>query len=464
MFQLLIVISRYLFLLYMAFFLYEGLQFVLRERRGEDVSTLSRRQQICILLFVITAYAILIYALALSPYVARNGIVFTTVDGIKNGVAVVVFLLFAFVSSRFFYKKGCPLLWNGVFFLLAIGLVMLQRLNPILAQRQIIWCFCGYSSILLILLVFRLIKNLDRLQYVYLVAGFLLLISTFVLGHKQGGAFNWIVIHGISVQPSELVKFLYVFYLASILKAPRTNKQLIMPIITSCVFVVCLVAQTDLGGALIFFMTFMVILYISTSKEYLFFLGMLAMSFGSCVAYRLFHHVRTRVAVWQNPWYDPTGGGYQVIQSLYAICTWGFFGAGLTRGLPEKIPVVERDFIFSAICEEFGVLFAIGILLVFIMIFYKGARIALQCQSRFYSLVVAGFTSMLAFQVFLIVGGTIKLIPLTGVTLSFISYGGSSIMMSMLMIGVLQWIHNDNEIRNGATTAHVLNDRVDDVG
>jgi len=201
-----------------------------------------------------------------------------------------------------------------------------------------------------------------------------------------------------------------------------------------------LVLQKDLGSALIFFMTYMVMLYIATSNEFLFLLGMGAASGAALVAYKLFSHVRVRVAAWQNPWADIDTGGYQIVSSLFAITTWGLFGSGLTKGMPRSIPVVESDMIFAAICEEFGVIFGMGVIGIFIMILYRGVRVALDCDRRYYSILAAGVTTMISFQAFVILGGVIKLIPLTGVTLPLVSYGGSSVLVSLMMIGLLQWV------------------------
>ena len=201
-----------------------------------------------------------------------------------------------------------------------------------------------------------------------------------------------------------------------------------------------LVLQKDLGSALIFFMTYMVMLYIATSNEFLFFLGMGAASVAAMGAYKLFSHVQVRVAAWRNPWADIDAGGYQIVSSLFAITTWGLFGSGLTKGMPKSIPVVESDMIFSAICEEFGVIFGAGVIGIFIMLLYRGVRIALDCNRRYYSILAAGVTTLISFQAFVILGGVMKLIPLTGVTLPFVSYGGSSVLVSLMMIGLLQWV------------------------
>ena len=167
---------------------------------------------------------------------------------------------------------------------------------------------------------------------------------------------------------------------------------------------------------------------------------------ASVLAYFLFPHVRTRVNVWLDPWSDIENSGYQIAQSLFAVGSYGLFGSGFTRGYADYIPVVERDFIFSAVCEEFGVLFGIGVILVFVMIFLEGVRAALYSRSRYLTLLSAGLTALLTFQTFLIIGGDIKFVPLTGVTLPFVSYGGTSITMSFVIIAIIQWVYMRNDI------------------
>lgn len=433
MFELIIILCRYLFLFYIVYFLYQSVMFG-RTRHA------SLKQRVCIILFILTAYGIISYNLYLNPYAGNIYGTVTYLDGLKTGVAALLFFIFAFISSGIIYKDSDPYVWNSVFFLMSIGLVTLQRLNPNLAAKQLVWFCIGYLALLFIPIILNLFNNLYMLWPVFLILGLFLLASPFFLGSEHGGAVNWIIIKGVSFQPSELVKFFFVFFLASVFRKELTLRQLVFPVIAGAAFVICLVLQTDLGGALIFFMTFMIMLYISTSNEYLLFLGLGFAGAASYLAYNFFRHVRTRVAAWQNPWADQAGGGYQIIQSLYAIGTWGFMGSGLTRGMPGRIPVIERDFIFSAICEEFGALFGICVILIFVVILYRGARISIDASDRFWGLIAMGFTTMLSFQAFLIIGGCIKLIPLTGVTLPFISYGGSSITVSLFMIGILQWI------------------------
>ena len=271
-----------------------------------------------------------------------------------------------------------------------------------------------------------------------------MLIFTLVFGSVSGGSKNWISIGSFGFQPSEIVKLLYVFYLASALSKRPDFHDVIAPTVISGLVVIFLVVQKDLGSALIFVMTYLIVLFIATSNYLYLISGIGAVSLASVIAYKLFSHIQVRVEAWQNPWSDVAGKGYQIAQSLFAICTWGITGIGLTRGYATSIPVVERDFIFAAICEEFGSIFAIGLLAIFILILLEGARGALENRSRFLTLLCAGFTALLAFQTFLIIGGVTKFIPLTGVTLPFISYGGTSIVITYIIIGIIQWIISRN--------------------
>jgi len=178
--------------------------------------------------------------------------------------------------------------------------------------------------------------------------------------------------------------------------------------------------------------------YIATGNLIIIGSGLAAGVIGAIIAYPIFGHVQVRVLAWRDPWSEPLNRGHQIIQSLFAIGTWGMLGSGLTRGIPNAVPVVNSDFIFSAISEEFGGLFALCFIGIFMMIFYRGVNIALRSTTPYFSLLASGLTSMLAFQTFLILGGVTKLVPLTGVTLPFVSAGGSSVIVSIIMIGILQ--------------------------
>lgn len=434
MYEIIVNICRYIFLAFIALFLLSGFIVSLSEKNILKVNFKKQLafQRILILLFHIMAFSILSFNTETRTFqkdVLPVFLISTSFIFLGNLIPLVI------------YKKSCPLLWNGIFFLISIGIVMLYRLKPYLAFKQIIWVILGFFICLLIPLILTILPRLDFFKYIYLFLGLSLLLATLIFGKEAGGAKNWIKINGFTFQPSEIVKILFVFYLSSCFSKQNLKiRHLIFPSLVSLIFVICLVFQTDLGSALIFFMTYLVLVYISTSKAWIVILGTFLAGIGSFIAYNLFSHVKIRVAIWQNPWEDASGKGYQIIHSLFAIGTFGLFGSGLNLGMPNYIPVVAEDLIFSAICEEFGVLFAIGLMLILIMIFFRGVKIALKNNNRFLSLVSSGLTSLLCFQSFLIIGGVIKFIPLTGVTLPFVSYGGSSMFSNFIIIGILQWI------------------------
>jgi cell division protein FtsW (lipid II flippase) len=392
-------------------------------------------QRVSIVFMHLTGFLILAY---------RPGELSFDLEVLKAAGAGLAFLLLGQVLVSLFYKNSCPLLWNGMFFLLDLSIIVLQRVDSDGVMRQLAFIGIGFGMMLLVPIIFKLVPKFEKLEFVYLIAGFILLILPFFFPNEKNGSLNWVVIGSFSFQPSEIVKFLFVFYLSSVLRKSLHFRDLIFPGAAAAVFVLILVLQNDLGGALIFFMTFMVLLYISTGNKPLALAGMLAACGASWAAYRLFSHVQTRIVAWQNPWADPYNRGHQILQSLFALGTWGLLGSGLTRGIPGYVPVVKSDFIFAAICEEFGGIFGMGVIGVFMLVFYRGVNVALRCKRPYYSLLAAGFTSILAFQSFLILGGVIKFIPLTGVTLPFVSSGGSSAIVCIAMIGILEWIFKES--------------------
>ena len=434
MFDLIILFSRYLFLFYIVLFLWQAVVYVAYEQGGYlgSPSRAVSIQKGLIIWLHVTAFLILAY---------EPEMLFFDLKTLATGVAGLIFLLMSMMFLDKFYYEGCPLIWTGMLFLLDISMIMLQRLEPSLAIRQLMWMSIGIMIMLFIPFVLRLIPRFEIFELAYIIAAYALILSTLLFGTAKYGSVNWLKIGSITFQPSEIVKFLFIFYLASVFRKRIQLKELLITGILSAGIVLLLVLQKDLGGALIFFMTYMVMLYIATSNELLFFSGIGAASVAATLAYHLFSHVRVRVAAWKNPWADVDGGGYQIVNSLFAITTWGFLGSGLTKGMPNSIPVVESDFIFAAICEEMGTLFGMGVVCLYIMLFFRGILIVIRCQRRYYSLLAAGITTMFAFQAFLIIGGVIKLIPLTGVTLPFVSYGGSSVLVSIMMLGLLQWVN-----------------------
>jgi cell division protein FtsW (lipid II flippase) len=431
------MLCRYVFVFYIALFLWEGVLYLLDERgiKPFDRRAAEMEQKLIILLFHTTAFLILTY---------RHGLYSFDPAGLVTGGVGLAFLLAVMALTELLYKKGDPLIWNGMLLLLDIGFVMLYRLNPSTARHQLVFAAIGFAAALLAPLAFVIVSKIDKISIIYLLLSLGLLALPFFFGDKANGALNWVIIGPVRFQPSEIVKFFFIFYLACEFKDHKPIRKLVLPAGFTAVFILILVAQSDLGGALIFFMTFMIMFYITTGRELLFFAGLVMASGASWVAYKLFAHVQTRVQVWLNPWSDPYDKGHQILQSLFAIGTWGLFGSGLTRGAPGTVPVAASDFIFAAVCEEFGGLFGVLLICVYIMIFYRGVNISLRAANPYHSLLAAGFTSLLSFQTFLILGGVTKFIPLTGVTMPFVSAGGSSVVVSIIMLGIVQKIGRDN--------------------
>lgn len=437
MYEAAILISRYFFVFYMVYFLWCCGKIVLAQRGiwETDIPLCYSKQRIIIVFFHLTSMLIVGYR----PEISRFSFFISL-----YAVIGLIFLIAGNIILSMIYRYSSKLLFNCVFFVIDIGFIMLLRLDHDLAKRQLIWIIAGFLVTALIPFGIKFLPRLDRLKYIYLGVGVALLISTLIFGSEEGGAQNWIKIGSFGFQPAEIVKLLFVFYLASAFSKPLKLKELIFPSAMAALFVLCLVFQTDLGSALIFFMSYLIMIYIATGNAFIFAFLLLCASVASLLANKLFSHVRVRVETWLNPWADIANKGYQITQSLFAIGTWGVLGSGLTKGYAKSIPVVERDFIFAAICEEFGIIFAIGLILVFTVIFFCGVKAALTNNNRFLSLVSSGLTGLLCFQSFLIIGGVTKLIPLTGVTLPFVSYGGTSMVICFIIVGIIQWIYGMN--------------------
>lgn len=356
------------------------------------------------------------------------------------GSEVGLFLLIL-ILYRIFYPKMSKLLLRNMLMLLTIGFIILARLSFDKAVRQV--AIVG-AAFLVCLFVPYAVKNflwLRRFGLIYGVLGIGMLLIVLVAGTTNYGATNWLNIGGIILQPSEIVKLLFVFSIAAMFHKETGFIRICAITIMAGANVIILVFQKDLGGALIFFVTYVFMLFAATLKPLYLLAGLASGSVASYFAYQLFYHVRVRVMAWQNPLKFIDNEGFQISQSLFAIGTGGWFGMGLNRGLPTSIPVVDSDFIFSAISEELGGLFAICTILIFISCFIMFINIALEQEDSFYRLLSLGFSVLLGFQIILSIGGVIKFIPSTGVTLPLVSYGGSSVFATILMFMILQGIY-----------------------
>ena len=346
-----------------------------------------------------------------------------------------------------------PWLFPLVMFFSSIGLIMIARLKPVLFIPQLRWLLIGMLVFCLVIYFADQLWSWLSYQYLLGIACILLLLLPLLIGTDIGGNRNWLVFGPFQVQPSEFSKILIIMFLSSYLADHRNLLTLpsrrflclqLPPLrfIAPLLFIwgmaiLMFVVARDLGSALLFFGIAILMTYMATgSKSYIF----LALSFfvaASAISYALFGHVRVRMAIWLNPWADPDGQAYQIVQSLFAFASGGVWGTGFAHGHPGLIPEVHTGFIFSAIGEEFGLLGVTAVMLGYALLFYRSIRIALSCRTDRQELLAAGCGVVFFLQAFIIIAGVTKFLPLTGVTLPFISYGGSSMVSGFMLLGLL---------------------------
>ena len=356
-------------------------------------------------------------------------------------LAQVLFFLVYLFLYRLFYRNVSRLLVNNMCMLLAVGFIMLTRLSFDKAMKQFVIVVAAAVITWIIPFVIDRVWQLSRIPWIYGIGGIILLGIVCIAGTSSFGAQLSLGVGDFSIQPSEFVKISYVFFIATMFYRSTDFKTVMTVSAVASIHVLILVISKDLGSALIFFVAYVFMLFVATGKWLYLLAGIGGGSVASLLAYQIFGHVRTRVMAWLNPWSDIAGKGYQITQSLFAIGTGGWFGMGLYRGMPRKIPVVEKDFIFSAISEELGAVFALCILLICLGCFLQFMMIASKMQAVFYKLIAFGLGTIYIFQVFLTVGGVTKFIPSTGVTLPLVSYGGSSILSTFIIFGIIQGLY-----------------------
>nr|WP_252187497.1 FtsW/RodA/SpoVE family cell cycle protein [Anaeromonas gelatinilytica] len=365
----------------------------------------------------------------------------------KFTILWLVFLSAIFISNIIFQKivEGNHIILLIASMLLTIGMPMIYRINRELAFRQILWYIIALITFFSVIVIFKKYFITSKLIYLYIGVIYFMFIITFAFGSRIKGSINWIKLNNISFQPSEVIKVLFILFIASYYT--YKNKTLKKPYFLFLVYSVIglFFLQKDLGSALLLYLVFMSLYYFNESNKLNILYNILGAIIVGIISIVKFNHVKIRMISWINPWEHIDGAGYQITQSLFAISEGGFLGVGLGNGHPKYIPEVQTDFIFSAIIEEMGVLMGISIILLYILIIYGGVKISLNQRNHFMKQVGLGITMMIGFQSFLIIGGSIKLIPLTGITLPFISYGGSSIVMSFVALGLLQVASQDIE-------------------
>ena len=438
--NLIVEVSKYLMAILFACYTYECFSVLRGRLKEEQKNGIFRRQRIFMYLMHLDAYLV-VYAVTDDPML------------VAFYIFQVIFVAVTMSCYHLLYQGASKLLVNNMCMLLIIGFIMLTRLSFDKAFRQ---CLIALAATVLTLIVPFFIHKLHflrKLTWLYAVAGIGALAAVAAFGATSYGAKLSLSIAGVSIQPSEFVKIIFVFFVACMLYEQTDFRRVLIATVVAAVHVLLLVASRDLGGALIFFVTYLAMLYVATRKFFYLAGGLLAGSIAAVVAYQLFAHVRVRVLAWSDPLSVIENEGYQICQSLFAIGTGGWFGMGLYQGMPEKIPVVEQDFIFSAISEELGGIFALCLLMVCVSCFLMFVNVAMQMKEQFYKLVALGLGTVYGFQVFLTVGGVTKFIPSTGVTLPLVSYGGSSLLATMIIFAIIQGLYvlrQDEGKGNGA--------------
>jgi cell division protein FtsW (lipid II flippase) len=381
---------------------------------------------------------------------------------LQPGVLIAGILLLAHLGFTLTGFRGDQLVLPLVSALAGIGYVMVRRLQPDLAairpdldsiaSRHALYLTAGFVILWSAAVLPRTLFWLQRYKYTALLASLFLLSATFLFGTEVNGARLWIQLGPIQAQPSEIVKLTLVVFLAAYLAEKRDLigsswrvgilllppiPYLVPMVLMWAASLLVLVVLNDLGTALLFFGIFLAMLYAASGRPVYVLAGLLSFAVASWIAYSLFERIGIRVQNWLDPWRHPLRAGYQPIQAEYALASGGVLGTGLGRGQPWRIPEVHTDFIFAAIGEELGLLGTAAILALYGVLVLRGLVIALRARDGFLQLLAVGLSSTLAIQTFLIIGGVLRVIPLTGITLPYVSYGGSSLLTNCLLAGML---------------------------
>ena len=387
----------------------------------------ARRRKVClyllILIFLINALSFLTIAVGNSD-LSYFGLFIAETIGFAASVYIYMQL----------YPRGNLTLYIHVIMMLSVGLIVIARIDFSEAIKQFVIAVIGLVITIVVPYFMRRFRFYKNLTYIYAAAGAAALLAVLLIGNYVYGSNLNFTIGGITMQPSEFVKILFVLFIASSYYEASSFREVFITGVIAAMHVLILIASNDLGSALIFYVVFFFMTYLATGKPGYLILGAAAGAAGAILCVRVFAHVR-------DPWSVIDGDGYQITQSLFAISGGGLFGLGLTQGTPGDIPFVDKDFIFAAICEELGLIFAMCVMIMCIVIFINIIWIALNFDDRFYRFAAFGFAVVYIFQTFLTIGGDVRFIPLTGVTLPLVSYGGSSVLATIIMFAMVQGIY-----------------------
>lgn len=408
----------------------------------------NRRNMELLFLCLTAVPVVLLYAL----YIVNDSVALS-LGTLAVPVGLFVAFAVAHVAVRILAPDADPVILPVVFLLSGIGIAFVTRLAPDLAENQVMWLFISVAAMVATLFFVRNLDNLADYKYTLGLIGVILLIIPMIIGTEKNGSKLWLTFGGFSFQPGELAKILIVLFLAFYLASNREalsitahrvgpfripRFRMLLPLfIMWGISLLIVIFERDLGSALLFFMYFVIMLYVATGRwSYVFIaLGLLVIGFFFC--YNFFSHVKIRVDIWLDPWSDAQDSGYQIVQSLYSIADGDLVGTGIGKGLPNLIPFVESDFLFSAIAEEMGLLGASAVIILYMLFCVRGFATAARAKSDSSAFAAVGLTTVIGFQAFLIIAGVTKLLPLTGVTLPFMSQGGSSLLSSFIIVGLL---------------------------
>jgi cell division protein FtsW (lipid II flippase) len=372
----------------------------------------------------------------------------------------------AHLAIRRYAPYADPLLLPVVALLNGLGLVMIHRLDlddsmggssaRLSADPQILWTLVGVAAFAFVVIALKDHRQLARYGYLCGLTGLIILAIPALLPRslsEQNGAKIWIRLPGFSIQPAEFSKILLLIFFSAVLVAKRglftsAGKHVLgmnlprprdlAPLLAAWVISVgVMVFEKDLGTSLLLYASFLVVVYLATQRFSWVVIGLTLFALGSVAAYFTFSHVRVRVQTWLDPFADPEGAGYQIVQSLFSFATGGIFGTGLGNGQPDTVPAASTDFIVAAFGEELGLVGLAGLLMLYTIVIIRGMRTAIAVRDSFGKLLAAGLASALAIQLFIVVGGVTNLIPLTGLTTPWMSYGGSSLLANYVLLAIL---------------------------
>ena len=425
--QYVVALSKYFIAIFMAVYTYESFSaFRFREeKRRRGIYT----RQVLLLFFVhFTSF--------LTICIKTGELQYLFFYAFQQLAVFAVVVLFELI-----YPTANKLLINNMCMLLVIGFVMLTRLDMGLAVRQFVIVLISVAVALCVPWLLKRFPEIKNISWIYGLLGIIPLGVVLLLGSTTYGSKLSYSILGLSFQPSEFIKIVFVLFVAAAFYKSTDLLQVAYVTAVAGLHVLFLAASRDLGGALIFFVVYILMVFLATKNFWYLLLGIGGGAGASVIAYQLFRHVQVRVQAWKDPWSVIDGEGYQVAQSLFSLGRGGLFGLGLFQGAPDDIPKVERDFIFSAVAEEMGLIVALCVIMVALSCFIMFMNISMRMRDKFYQLAAFGIGVLYIFQVFLTIGGDTKFIPMTGVTLPLVSYGGSSVMATIIMFSAIEGLY-----------------------